>query len=204
MPQLSRRDFLLSAGAFAVPDPTFAAVRDPRLVVVILRGGVDGLAAVPPVGDAAYPAVRRELATEAEGALPLDGFFALNRAMPELHSRFRIGEALIVHAAATSFRGRSHYEGQAALQSGITGGCKSGWLNRAAAALMKVGSGRPRRLLAIGASAPLIVRGSAPTLVCTPAVLRFAGSERLARLLDPHGVEEVQVAAAGCGAGWDK
>ena len=148
--------------------------------------------------------MRGELATEAEGALPLDGFFALNRAMPELHSRFRIGEALILHAAATPYRGRSHYEGQAALESGISGGCKSGWLNRAAAALARAGSVPPRRLLAVGASAPLIVRGSAPTLVCAPAVLRFADSERLARLVDPHGVEEVQVAAAGSGAGKDE
>ena len=95
MLQLSRRDFLLSAGGtFAnVPCPAFAAARDPRLVVVILRGALDGLAAVPPVGDAAYPAVRGDLAMEAESALPLDGFFELNRAMPELHSRFRIGEA---------------------------------------------------------------------------------------------------------------
>ena len=93
----SRRVFLASAGAFVawanMPRIASAAgARDPRLVVIILRGAMDGLAAVPPVGDPDYPALRGDLAIGTAGlepTLPLDGFFALNQAMPRFHDVYQ-------------------------------------------------------------------------------------------------------------------
>ena len=75
------------------------------LVVVILRGALDGLAAVPPIGDPGYASLRDEMAIGAAGreaVLPLDGFFGLNDAMPHFHQRYLDGDALVVHATATA------------------------------------------------------------------------------------------------------
>src|SRR5688572_19297329 len=136
----SRRVFLASAGAFIawsyMPRFAHAAGRDPRLVVVILRGAMDGLAFVPPVGDPDYAALRGDMAIGVPGleaVLPLDGFFGLNDSMPLLHARYQAGEALIVHAAATPYRDRSHFDGQDVLESGMPGpgASRTGWLNRA-------------------------------------------------------------------------
>ena len=70
-------------------------------------------------------------------ALPLDSFFALNPAMPNLHRLYQAGQATIVHAAATPYRERSHFDGQDVLESGLgkPGRVDTGWLNRALAAL---------------------------------------------------------------------
>ncbi len=169
----SRRVFLASAGAFIgwanLPKPAYAASRDPRLVAVILRGAMDGLAVVPPVGDANYRALRGDMAIGADGAeatLPLDGFFGLNNAMPKLHALYQKGEALMVHAMATPYRERSHFDGQDVLESGLAGpGVKeSGWLNRAAAAIPSAEGVRPVSGLAASPTIPLILRGDAPTL----------------------------------------
>ena len=194
-----RRDVLRAAGALTLaaglPQRALARERDPRLVVVILRGGLDGLAAVPPLGDPAFRAARGGPAGERDSELPLDGFFALHPALPSLHARYRAGEALIVHAAATPYRGRAHDEGEAALEGGVAGRPDTGWLNRAASALPTVPG-----LVAIGASAPLILRGPAPALVCTPAALACAGPAGLARAASAHaGRGPVRVAAPAFG-----
>ena len=99
----SRRVFLAGAGAFvawaSLPKATYAAQgRDPRFVAVILRGAMDGLAVVPPIGDPDFASLRGDLAigTGAYGnTLPLDGLFALNDAMPLLHKHYQAGDALI-------------------------------------------------------------------------------------------------------------
>ena len=140
---VSRRAFLGSGAASLalwslMPRTALAGTRDPRLLVVVLRGGLDGLAAVAPVGDPDYARLRGDIAlpTSGEGAgLPLDGFFMLNGAMPQLHSLYRSGEALVVHAVHTPYRARSHFDGQDVLESGLPGVGKmeDGWLNRALA-----------------------------------------------------------------------
>lgn len=190
----SRRTFLAAAGAFtawaAMPKFAYAGQsRDPRFLTVILRGAMDGLAVVPPVGDPDYPALRGDLAigTGSYGqTFSLDAFFGLNDALPGLYGLFTSGEALIVHAAATAYRDRSHFDGQDVLETGMTGPrmTDTGWMNRLAAAMPKGDGVRPISGLAATPTVPLILRGAAPTLTWTPPDFKPAGSDTSARLLD--------------------
>ncbi len=179
---ISRRSALhalaggLAAGALA--GPRLALARLPgerRLVVVILRGGLDGLAAVPPYGDPAYAGSRRDLALAAPGgaggALDLDGHFGLHPALGPLHDLYRQGELLPIHAAAPPYAKRSHFDAQDVLENGTPrpGGARDGWLNRAIRALD--GDGAELQALALGESVPLVLRGSARVASWSPSVL---------------------------------
>jgi len=122
----SRRELLLGSGTlFAwahLPKLARAESRDPRFLTIILRGALDGLATVAPVGDPDWLALRAENALTLDGktaALKLDDFFALNPAMPNLHAMFRAKQAIVVHASATPYRDRSHFDGQDLLESGL-------------------------------------------------------------------------------------
>lgn len=200
----SRRIFLASAGAFvawaSMPRvASAAAARDPRFVAIILRGAMDGLAVVPPVGDPDYPALRGDLAIGTAGlepTLPLDGFFGLNRAMPLFHAAYRRGEAAIVHAAATAYRERSHFDGQDVLESGMAGprAAADGWLNRVAQVLPAGDRVRPANGLAASTTVPLVLRGAAPILTWTPPAFRPASSDTLERLLDLYAERDPQLA----------
>jgi uncharacterized protein (DUF1501 family) len=191
----TRRELLLGSGAlFAwahVPKLARAEGRDPRLLVIVLRGALDGLAAVAPVGDPDWKRLRGDKALALDGtpaALPLDGFFALNPAMPNLHRLYKLGAATIVHAAATPYRERSHFDGQDVLESGLPkpGAVTTGWLNRALAALEPEGraNARGRHGFAVGPVTPLVVRGPAPVLSWTPPRLPPASDDTIMRLLD--------------------
>src|SRR3954453_6666137 len=112
----TRRELLAGAGVlFAwpfLPKIARAEGRDPRFLTIILRGALDGLAAVAPSGDPAWFALRGDTALTPQSntpALVLDDFFSLNPAMPNLHRLYRKGQAIIVHAAATPYRERSHF-----------------------------------------------------------------------------------------------
>src|SRR5881394_4138445 len=169
----TRRELLIGSGvlfawAFA-PRLARAEGRDPRFLTIVLRGALDGLAAVAPVGDPDWVRLRGDKALTLDGqapALKLDGFFALNPAMPELHRLYQAGEATIVHATATPYRERSHFDGQDVLESGLgrPGATDTGWLNRALGALAPAGRANPkaRDAFAVGPIAPLVVRGPAP------------------------------------------
>src|SRR5215204_4525049 len=107
----SRRELLLASGTlFAwahLPKVARAEGRDPRLLTIVLRGALDGLAAVAPVGDPDWVKLRGDKALVLDGktpALPLDSFFALNPAMPHLHRLYQAKQAIIVHATATPYR----------------------------------------------------------------------------------------------------
>jgi uncharacterized protein (DUF1501 family) len=190
----SRRELLLASGTlFAwayVPKLARAEGRDPRLLVVVLRGALDGLAAVAPVGDPDWRALRGDKALSLDGPTPvlaLDSFFALNPAMPNVHRLYKAGAATVVHATATPYRERSHFDGQDVLESGVPspGATDSGWLNRALAALQPAGrAGGGKEAFAIGPIAPLVVRGPAPVLSWTPRRVPPASDDTLARLLD--------------------
>src|SRR3984957_13709008 len=166
----TRRELLLGTGVlFAwayLPRIARAEGRDPRLLTIVLRGALDGLAAVAPVGDPDWTSLRGDKALTLAGAtagLPLDSFFALNPAMPNLHRLYKAGAATIVHATATPYRERSHFDGQDVLESGVPspGATDSGWLNRALSALQPAGraGGPGKDAFAIGPIAPLVVRG---------------------------------------------
>ena len=194
----SRRELLLASGVlFAwayLPRQARAEGRDPRFLVVVLRGALDGLAAVAPVGDPDWAALRGDKILRLDGptpGLPLDRLFALNPAMPNLHRLYRAGEAGIVHAVATPYRERSHFDGQDVLESGLAGpgATATGWLNRALAAIEPGGrvDGRDsgnRKAFAVGPVTPLVVRGPAPVLSWTPPRLEPAGDDTLMRVLD--------------------
>jgi uncharacterized protein (DUF1501 family) len=156
---------------------------------VLLRGALDGLAAVPPIGDSDYASLREELAIGASGfetTLPLDGFFGLNDSLRRLHARYQSGEALVIHATATPYRERSHFDGQDVLESGMQGPqlSDSGWLNRVCSVLPLGEEVNPIRGLAATTTVPLILRGDAPTLTWTPPGLRQANADTAMRLLD--------------------
>ena len=190
----SRRQLLLASGTlFAwayLPKVARAEGRDPRLLVIVLRGALDGLAAVAPVGDPDWASLRGDKGLALDGktpALPLNSFFALNPAMPNLHRLYKAGAATIVHAAATPYRERSHFDGQDVLESGLgkPGATDTGWLNRALFSLQPAGrAGRGRDAFAVGPIAPLVVRGPAPVLSWTPRRLPPASEDTLMRLLD--------------------
>lgn len=189
----SRRVFLAGAGALvawaAMPKYAFAGQsKDPRFLTIILRGAMDGLAVVPPIGDPDYPTLRGDLAigTGAYGTtLPLNSFFGLNEAMPGLHALYQKGEALIVHAAATPYRDRSHFDGQDVLETGLIGPgmSETGWMNRLAAVMPKGDGVNPVSGLAATTTVPLILRGDAPTLTWTPPDFKPAGGDTVQRLL---------------------
>src|SRR6266700_2450979 len=191
----TRRELLIASGTlFAwayLPKLARAEGRDPRLLVIVLRGALDGLAAVAPVGDPDWLALRGNNALTLDGkpaALPLDSFFALNPAMPNLHRLYSSGAATIVHAAATPYRERSHFDGQDVLESGVLrpGASETGWLNRALTTLAPAGrAGTSNRdAFAVGPMTPLVVRGPAPVLSWTPPRLPPANDDTMMRLLD--------------------
>ncbi len=204
-PTPSRRALLSAGGSvFAWAWlPRFARAadsRDPRLVVMILRGALDGLSAVAPVGDPDYAALHGDLALRLDGdhpAPPLDSFFALNPAMPNFAKLYGARQALAIHASATNYRDRSHFDGQDVLESGMSapGHVESGWLNRAIGQLPKGERVAPRGL-AVGATPPLVLRGPSPILGWTPSGLPAASDDLTARLLNLYDHRDPALATA--------
>jgi len=203
MSMVDRRHLLLAAtGAAALSFPVFAfgqaQATDKRLLVVILRGGMDGLAALPPVGDPSYVAARGRLAAQRSGenaVLPLDDTFALHNHLSKMHVLYRAGELLPIHACATAYRDRSHFDGQNVLETGgahpFTRG--EGWLNKALGALPQ---SRPEMGVALSAQAPLILRGAAPVSTWSPSGLPDVDDDTMARLFDLYQARDPALANA--------
>jgi uncharacterized protein (DUF1501 family) len=188
----TRRSLLLGGASFAAWAylPKFARAadgRDPRLIVVILRGALDGLATVAPVGDPDYAGLHGPIALTSDGphaAVMLDSFFALHPSMPEFSRMYKDKHAAVIHAVATPYRDRSHFDGQDVLESGFAGPgrVQSGWLNRALEALPR--GERVMNGLAIGPTTPLVLRGAAPTLGWAPVTLPTAADDTAMRLVE--------------------
>jgi len=205
----TRREALIGSGAlFAwayAPKLARAEGRDPRVLVVVLRGALDGLAMVAPVGDPDWVGLRGDKALVLDGktpGLPLDSFFALNPAMPNLHRLYQAQQAAFVHATASPYRERSHFDGQDVLESGLArvGARDSGWLNRALSLIEADGRVNPRgsrgRAFAVGPVTPLVVRGSAPIMSWVPQLLLPAGEDTQARLLELYRHTDPKLARA--------
>jgi uncharacterized protein (DUF1501 family) len=192
---MQRREFLshgaLAAGAaLLAPRVAFArfATGSARCVVVIMRGALDGLAAVPPLGDRDYHELRRELALhspgEPGGALSLDGFFGLHPALAFLQQCYAARELTVLHALASPYRERSHFDGQDVLENGSPRphALQTGWLNRALGALPRPAVGEAG--VALGQNVPLVMRGAAAVTSWSPSRLMALDEDTLARLGD--------------------
>jgi uncharacterized protein (DUF1501 family) len=196
-----RRRFLLGAGAIAAsaafPPALFAHTGgSSRLVVLILRGALDGLAAVPPYGDPDYAGLHRELAIaapgSADGALALNGTFGLHPSLGFLHERFAAGELIVFDAVASPYRDRSHFDGQNVLENGLAKpiGSADGWLNRALSALARTSGPSADRAVAVSQNVPLILRGEAAVLSKSPQVTAVVDEDLLARLADLYSKDD--------------
>lgn len=201
---VTRRSLLMGGAAFSAWAylPKFARAkdgRDPRLVVIILRGALDGLATVAPVGDPDYADLHGSIALTRDGphaATMLDAFFALHPAMPEFARMYKDKKAAVVHAVATPYRERSHFDGQDVLESGLAGPgrVQSGWLNRALEALPR--GERVMSGLAVGPTTPLVLRGAAPTVGWVPPTLPQAADDTAMRLMNLYSHRDPALAAA--------
>ena len=180
-PRLSRRRLLACASTvLAFPRFAFAALPEGRkLVVILLRGGMDGLAAVIPAADRDHARLRKDLATS-DGLLDLDGFFALPPELSDLLPLWKSNHLSVVHACASPYRNRSHFEAQNVLEGGGTRpyAHADGWLNRALASL----AAQSGQALAVSDTLPLLLRGSAPATSWAPSPLPGLASARIQAL----------------------
>ncbi len=202
---LSRRALLGGGVSFfawsQIPGYARAANRDPRLLVVILRGALDGMSAVAPVADPDYAALRASIALEKDGergGLALDGFFVLHPSFQNFARLYKAGQASVVHATASAYRERSHFDGQDVLESGLggVGRVDSGWLNRALQQLPAGERVHAKGALGIGTMTPLILRGSAPVMGWAPQTVAAAGDDLAMRVLDLYNRRDPALAVA--------
>ncbi|CAM3486638.1 Twin-arginine translocation pathway signal sequence domain protein [Bordetella sputigena] len=184
----SRRDFLALATAALVARPRVVLANvatDRRFVFVIQRGAADGLNIVVPYADPAYVRLRGALAIDGSAATRLDGTFALHPALADTARMYEQRQALFVHAVASPYRDRSHFDGQNVLETG--GGApyqlKDGWLNRLAGMLPKT----REQAIAFAPTIPAALRGAVTATSYAPSTLPAAPDDLLARVSDLYG-----------------
>ena len=177
----SRRRFLiqgtalgcsLAANPFVTPITFASAPWDTRLVVIILRGAMDGLDVVQPYGDRNYATLRPDLpGGEAGGGFDLDGFYSLNRNLAPLEPLWQAGGLGFAHAVSTPYRNkRSHFDGQDILEAGTgmdvgIGAMRDGWLNRM---LTQVPGVEAQTAYAVGREDMILLNGHATVQSWSP------------------------------------
>ena len=185
----TRRQLLHAAFAGAALSPwatlSVAATAAPntnRFVFIILRGGMDGLTAVPAIGDPAFAEARGVLGQFASEPLKLDNTFALNPLLPQLHAMYGRGELAVLHAVGLPYRDRSHFDAQQVLESGGLRPYElsTGWLARALAA--GNGSATPMKAVALETAVPLVLRGPGEVDTWAPSSLPEPDADLVARL----------------------
>jgi uncharacterized protein (DUF1501 family) len=185
----------LAAGTALLGTPiAFARTQHPkRLVVVLLRGGLDGLATVIPHGDPHYVSARGAMAMSSW--MDLDGQFGLHPAMEPLMPLWRDNELLAVHAVATPYRRRSHFDAQDVLETGVAESMTSrdGWLNRAL-----MGFDGPTAT-AVGSAIPLVLRGGYPATSVDPLRDKSSPSSFLDLVEDLYVADPALATAAAMG-----
>jgi uncharacterized protein (DUF1501 family) len=182
---MKRRDFVRTMcygglATFGLPVVNFAQVsQHGRFVFILLRGGFDGLAALVPYGDPDYRALRGTFAFNASDLSALDDTFGLAPGLSPLRPIWDAGQLAVVHAMAIPHRTRSHFDGQAVLETGLDrpAGSSDGWLNR----LLQVMSGK-RTGIAIAAGMPLSLTGSYQVESWSPTQLGAVDDAFLERL----------------------
>lgn len=184
---LDRRRFVAlgasGAGALLVaPHMVLArAETERRFVFIIQRGAADGLATVIPFGDPAHAALRATLVPEQSACRSLGGFFGLHPSLDQVGQLYGAGQALFVHAVASPYRERSHFDGQNVLESGGLQpyARQDGWLNRLLALLPGAGSGRA---VALAPTVPLALRGALPVDSSAPTGMALPSDDLVARI----------------------
>jgi uncharacterized protein (DUF1501 family) len=184
---LNRRTLIQSAAGLAAlgaaaPRFSWAATPgDRRFIVIILRGAMDGLAAVPAHGDPDYARARGAVALPKEAIINLDGAYGLNAKLPTLKALWDQKHLAIVHAVCSPYRERSHFDGQNVIE---TGGARpaptgDGWLNRA---LGPLGMSDPKLALAIAQAVPVILQGKREVSSWMPPQLPAVDDDFIQRL----------------------
>lgn len=184
--QAQRRIFLRVAASgagmlLAGPRIAFAQVATQRrFVFIIQRGAADGLNTVIPYADPAYAGLRGALAIAPDTALRLDGTFALHPALAETGKLYGAGQALFVHAVASPYRDRSHFDGQNVLETGGNAPylVKDGWMNRLVALLPTGG----KEAIAFAPTVPMALRGPSEVTSYAPSALPQASDDLLGRV----------------------
>jgi uncharacterized protein (DUF1501 family) len=165
MNMLSRRSFIAAGGAagalasFGFPKMAFAkAATDRRFVFIIQRGAADGLHIVAPTGDPAYSGLRGEFAQDFVAGTKLGSFFTLHPALAETAKLYAANQALFVHAVASPYRDRSHFDGQNVLETGGSAAyrLRDGWMNR----LLGLLPADEAKALALSTTVPMALRGA--------------------------------------------
>lgn len=182
---MHRRAFLQTMclgglATFCLPSVTFATTRHKgRLVFVLLRGGFDGLAAIVPYGDPRYRSLRGDMAFDEADIVALNDTFGLAPGLAPLQTMWDAGELVVLHAMAIPFRTRSHFDGQAILETGLDRpvGSSDGWLNR----VLQIMDGE-RSGIAIAAGLPRSMAGSFEVQTWSPTELGNVDQVYLDRL----------------------
>lgn len=191
---LSRRSALLGLSSVLTLGRSALALAyaptDRRFVVIILRGGLDGLSAVQPYGDPSLTGLRGEIALaqpgQEAGLLDLGGFFGLHPALQRAHQMYAAGEFLPVHAVAGAYRTRSHFDAQDFMECGSDHRMDSGWLNRVVQVLAPSPAASKKEAIAIGVTVPLLLRGNSlvgswgPTRIKAPPFALYQQATELA------------------------
>lgn len=182
---IDRRSLLASGAAAAAlafsPRIAFAkAAIEKRFVFIIQRGAADGLGTIAPVGDPAFARARGALAEDFAAAPKLDAMFALHPALRSTAALYGARQALFLHATASPYRDRSHFDGQNVLETGAAGAyqVKDGWLNR----LLGMLPADAARAIAIAATVPVALRGSHEVESYAPSALPQASDDLLRRV----------------------
>lgn len=184
---LTRRLFLASGGAiagaatFGFPGIAFARANTPkRFVFIIQRGAADGLHTVAPTGDPGYAGIRGDFAQDFANGGRLGSFFTLHPALAETAKLYADKQALFVHAVASPYRDRSHFDGQNVLETGGSAAyrLRDGWMNRLLGLLPQ----DEGRALALSSTVPMALRGSHEVASYAPSKLPSPSDDLLARV----------------------
>jgi uncharacterized protein (DUF1501 family) len=182
---LPRRDFLkfaaMGGAMFVAPRMALASVEtDRRFVFIIQRGAADGLNIVVPYGDPDYGRLRGALAIDPAKAIKLDGHFALHPALVQSAALYQAKQAIFVHATASPYRDRSHFDGQNVLETGGTApyAVRDGWLNRLVGLLPRARD----EAIAFAPTVPPALRGAVEVASYAPSGLPEASDDLLLRV----------------------
>ncbi|MEO1045172.1 MAG: DUF1501 domain-containing protein [Pseudomonadota bacterium] len=176
--------FTALAGSRTIAPALAQQVRGRKLLFVIQRGAADGLAELAPVGDRHFADLRRAYVKEAESGHALDDLFRLHPSLPNMAKLYDGGQAAFVHATASVYRDRSHFDGQNVLESGGDAPykVKTGWLNRLITLLETDSADKAPSAIALSSDIPLALRGPGRASSYTPSSLPSPDGDFLDRL----------------------